>query len=492
MKKTVIIIALSCLFAIAGCGQYDTTAVVLTTDNLGTSNETATLVNTDDLTALPVNISLGGMDHPNRVLVSPDSTKAYVASIHYPDVFGKNKVQVIDVKTKAIVNTIIIHHDVLPPYLYDIALNPTGTKLYIGSWSALRAYIDIYDTATMTWINGFDTDESTFSPFYVDPFRWAWKFAVHPTLDVVYVLAANGIDAHVRAYSTADGTFGTLLPGMDYSIANSGIENFLDYKLAISPQGDLLLALSSKTFPFAINTDGSLRVLYDTNSDGISEGIDWQANDNATLFGKTDVLFTKTNGIIYINSAGFHGDILGIAINLAGGSVCMSKAKILAENSNPYIYTLTDFIDTLLPKIVNFLGYPIVSKIIDATQLYGVTSSVMVGNTCFMFIAPIVSMETESLTIPNIMVVFNSVFTGFTPLWVGGMVTTTYANNMAVNPAKTTLCLTNKWAGSMDVWSKNPIIGWAGMKNKGIIDFGEETYPWTLGMASLAKPSPQP
>ena len=89
MKKTVIIIALSCLFAIAGCGQYDTTAVVLTTDNLGTSNETATLVNTDDLTALPVNISLGGMDHPNRVLVSPDSTKAYVASTHYPDVFGK-------------------------------------------------------------------------------------------------------------------------------------------------------------------------------------------------------------------------------------------------------------------------------------------------------------------------------------------------------------------------------------------------------------------
>jgi hypothetical protein len=333
----------------------------------------------------------------------------------------------------------------------------------------------------MTWISGFNTDESV--GLDIDPFRWAWKFAVHPTLDVIYVLAADGINARVRAYSTIDGT---LLGGMEYPIANSGIANLLDYKLAISPQGDLLLALSSKTFPFAINPDGSLKVLYDTNSDGISEGIDWQANDNATLFGKTDVLFSKTNGIIYINSAGLH---IGI-FNLAGGSVCMSKAKILAENANPYIYSLTDFVDDLLPWIVKQLGYPNIADLIDPLQLYGISASVMVGNTCFMFIAPIVSIETESLTIPNIMAVFNSVFTGFTPFWVGGMVTTTYANNMAVNPAMTTLCLTNKWAKSMDVWSKNPILGWAGMKKKGTIDFGEDTYPQTLGMANLAKPSP--
>ena len=427
MKKTVIIIALTCLFAITGCGQYDTTAVVATTDLLGTGNETATLVNTDDLTAVPVNISLGNMDLPNMVIVSPDSTKAYVASAHYPGgALGSNNVQVIDIKTKAIINTITVAHDILS-YTYDIGLNPTGTRLYIGSWSLLRAYIDIYDTATMELVKSFDTDQSV--GLNIDPFRWAWKLAVHPTLDVVYVLAADGINARVRAYSTLDGTLGV---GQEYPIANSGISNLLDYKLAISPQGDLLLALSSKTFPFAINSDGSLRVLYDTNADGISEGIDWQGNDNATLFGKTDVLFTKTKGIIYINSAGVHAGIF----NLAGGSVCMSKDKILKENPNPYIYSLTDFVDNVLPWIVKMLGYTIISDIIDATQLYGVSASVMVDNTCFMFIAPIVSMETQSLTIPNIMAVFNPPIAGFTPFWVGGMTTTTYANNIAVNRMK--------------------------------------------------------
>ncbi len=481
MKKTVMIIALTCLLAITGCAQHDTTAVVVTTDNTGTSNETATLVNTDDLTIAPVNISLGNMDEPNMVVVSPDSTKAYVASTHYPGVaYGSNKVQVIDIKTKAITKTITVDDDI-----YDIKLNPSGSRLYIGSWNVFHAIIDIYDTTIMESVGSFDTDESVLWPPYADPFRWAWKLAVHPTLDVVYVLAANGIDARVRAYSTTDGT---LIGGMEYPIANSGIANLLDYKLAISPEGDLLLSLSSKIFPFAINEDGSLRVLYDTNADGISEGIDWQETDSATLWGKTDILFTKTKGVIYINSAGVHAGIL----NLAGGSVCMSKAKILAENANPYIYTLTDFVDDLLPWIVKQLGYPNVADLIDPLQLYGISASVMVDNTCFMFIAPIISIETADLTIPNIFVVFNSVFTGFTPFWVGGMVTTTYTNNMAVNPAKTTLCLTNKWAKSMDVWSKNPIVGWAGMKKKGTINFGDETYPQTLGMASLPKPSPLP
>jgi hypothetical protein len=484
MKK--IIIALICLFAITGCAQHDTTAVVVTSDLLGTGNGTATLVNTDDLTALPVSISLSTMDLPNMVVVSPDSTKAYVASAHYPFwAVGSNKVQVIDIKTKAITKTITVDQGLILNNIFDIGLNPSGSRLYIGSWTGFKAYIDIYDTATMESVGSFDTDEGVILPPSIDSFRFAWKLAVHPTLDVVYVLAANGIDARVRAYSTTDGT---LIGGMEYPIANSGIANLLDYKLAISPEGDLLLALSSKTFPFAINEDGSLSVLYDTNADGISEGIDWQAKDNASLFGKTDILFTKTKGVIYINSSGIHID----PINLAGGSVCMSKAKILAEDANPYIYSLTDFIDDVLPWIVNMLGYPVISDIIDPTQLYGISASAMVDNTCFMFIAPIISIETADLTIPNIFVVFNSVFKGFTPFWVGGMTTTTYANNLAVSPSKTTLCLTNKWAKSMDVWSKDPILGWAKMTKKGTIDFGDDTYPRTLGMASLPKPSPQP
>ena len=480
MKRTVCLIVLVCLCVFAGCKTYDNTALVVTTDLAGLSNETATLVNTNDLSIAPVDLLLGDMDLPNMVLVSPDSAKAYVASAHYPLMaVGSDTVQVIDVKGRTISDTIEVEHNEFlnNTYIYDMALNTDGSKLYIGSWSVYRAFIDIYDTTTMELIGTFNTDEGAY--LGEDAYRWSWKLAVHPTLDVVYVLAANGIEARVRAYSAG----GALLNGTEYPIDWCGLENFYDYKLAVSPEGDLLLALSSKTFPFSINADGSLGVLYDTDGDGISNGIDWQATDAATLYGKTSILFTKTKGIIYINSAGIH---IG-ALNLAGGSVCMSKAKILAEDPDPYIYSLTDFVDDVLPWIVKKLGFDVVSDIIDATQLYGVSSSVMVDNTCFMFIAPILTMDGENLTIPNIFTVFNPVFTGVTPLWVGGMTTTTYANNISVNPAKNTLCLTNAWSSSMDVYSKNQILGWAKMKKEGTVDLGADKYPQAMGMASQAK-----
>jgi hypothetical protein len=57
----------------------------------------------------------------------------------------------------------------------------------------------------------------------------------------------------------------------------------------------------------------------------------------------------------------------------------------------------------------------------------------MVDNTSFMFIVPILTMDGKNLTIPNIFTVFNPVFTGVTPLWVGGMTTTNYANKISDN-----------------------------------------------------------
>lgn len=479
MKKFFMMMAgLAFLLGLTGCG-YDNTALVVTTNLSGTSNETVTLINTDDLKVTPVKISLDGMDHPNMVVVAPDSTKAYIASGHYPIPLAanSNKVQVIDTKAKTLYKTLTVTHGLLATYIFDIGLNASGSRLYIGSWSPLnRAYIDIYDTNTMERVGGFQTGQGG-----LDLYNYGWKLAAHPTLDVVYVLAADGIgiNARVRAFSSA----GSLLGGKEYPIDNSGIENLLDYKLTIDPKGDLLLALSSKTFPFGINADGSLRVLYDANKDGRSEGIDWQATSNSSLFGKTDVLFTKDKGTIYINSAGVR---IG-SINLGGGSICMSKAKILAEDPNPYIYSLTDFINNVLPWIVKQLGYGDISDIIDATQLYGVSTSVMVDNTCFMFIAPVASIDNENVTIKNVLAVFNSVFTGVTPLWVGGMTTTTYSNNMAVNPQKNTLCLSNKWGNSIDVYAKDSILGWAKMKPKGTVSLGDNAYPQTMGMTSMAK-----
>lgn len=480
MKKTVIVILLVCLSAFAGCKTYDSTAIVVTTDSVGLNNETITLVNTDDLSVAPVDLSLGDMDLPNTVLVSPDSTKAYVASAHYPLMaVGSDTVQIVDVKDRTISDSITVEHNefINSTYIYDMALNSDGSKLYIGSWSVYHAFVDIYDTATLELLKSFNTDEGDY--LGEDGYRWSWKLAVNPNLDVVYILAANGIEARVRAYS-ADGG---LLGGTEYPIDWCGIDNLFDYKLAVSPQGDLLLALSSKTYPFSINDDGSLNVLYDTDSDGLSNGIDWQSTDAATLYGKTDILFTSTKGIIYINSAGIH---LG-SLNLAGGSVCMSKEKILAQDPDPYIYSLTDFVDDLLPWIVKKLGFDTVSDIIDATQLYGIASSTMVDNTCFMFIAPILTMDGENLEIPNILAVFKSVFTGKTPLWVGGMTTNTYSNKISVNPQKDTLCLANAWSSSLDVYSKNPILGWAKMTQEGTVDLGTDKYPQVMGMSSLAE-----
>lgn len=476
MRKAIHLVILVSLVIFSGC-RKDTTAVIVTTDLAGLSNETVTLVNTDDLSLAPVSLSLGNMDKPNKVLVSPDSSRAYIASARYPiGGSGGENLKVIDIKTKAVIKTIARSYDGLPAQIFDMGLNGGGTRLYVGRWSALRAYIDIYDTSTLERCGGFDLDEGL-----LDPYDFCWKLAVHPTMDVVYVLAARlagAGDPVVRAYA-ADGA----LLGATHTIAWCGIENYNDYKLVLAPQGDLLLALSSKTYPFRVNTDGSLSILYDTNADGNSDGIAWQETSTATLHGKTDVLFSQDKNTLYINSAGIHiGDL-----NFAGGSVCLSKTRIIAEDPNPYIYSLTDFIDDVLPWIVKQITNEDISKIIDNTQLYGISASVMVDNTCFMFIAPILAMEVGDLTIPNIFAVFNSVFKDWTPLWVGGMTTTTYANTMAVNPDKNTLCLGNLWDNSVDVYAKNPVFGWAMMKQKGTIALGDEVYPQAMGMASLAK-----
>jgi hypothetical protein len=50
-----------------------------------------------------------------------------------------------------------------------------------------------------------------------------------------------------------------------------------------------------------------------------------------------------------------------------------------------------------------------------------------------------------------------------------------------------TLCLTNAWSNSMDVYSKNQIPGWEMMKKEGTVDLGDDKYPQSMGMASQAK-----
>lgn len=222
----------------------------------------------------------------------------------------------------------------------------------------------------MERVAGFDTDESTLWPLDVDNHRWCRKLAVHPTREVVYVLAANGITARVRAYDFA----GTLMEGTDHSIDWCGVENINDYKLALDSSGTLLLALSDKIYPFNVALDGSLDALY------VGEGISWQTDDNATLHGKTDILFAQNKDLVYINSAGPH---LG-GINLAGGSVCLNRAAILAEAENPFVYPLTDFMDDLLPWIVRQLGHETIGDIIKDSQLYGISASAMVDNTCLL------------------------------------------------------------------------------------------------------------
>jgi len=344
-----------------------------------------------------------------------------------------------------------------------MALSADGTKLVVGTWSVFNGgHIEVYDTSTL----GLTISFKLFSGL-TDPYKFGNKLVLDPKHDVVYVITTTGIigtNPQVRGFNLSNGS----IFDSGKEIESDEIITYGNYDIAVAPQGDLLLAVSKKIFPFKI-TDTGLEAL---------NPIEGKSGD--TFYGKTKILFSKNWGRVYVNSAGFY---LPVLFNLGGSAYCLDKAKILANDPNPYVFSLVDFVhDDLIKWIVGLLSQDI-ENIIDPAQLYGIADSAIEGDTCYMVIASVASTALDLTGLQGgkyILAIFKTL-----PLvgnvWVGGKIIDWYPSNIGVNPANITLILSYFWRNQVGVYKRNPVLGWP-LTSEKLIDIGN--YPRALDIST--------
>jgi DNA-binding beta-propeller fold protein YncE len=445
------------VLALGFAGCFDNTAVVATADLLGQNGEVL-LIDTDDMQASPTTVK--GVNAPHEVLTSPDGRTAYVAG------GSDDRIGVIDVQIKTSTYFQIKQYPLQTRRIWDMAITKDGARLIVGTQDTLglSSHIEIYDAQTLVLQNDFSLKNGF--DFYLGR-----RLAVDPSRETLYVVATAlaGIFAQVRAYAFD----GTLLDRKDIDPDILDIDN---YDIAISPQSDLLLAVSTQIFPFKV-TGSSLEALNPIAGKGES--------DNYKFYGKTKILFTKNYNMIYVNSAGFH--VPGIA-NIGGSSVCLDKQKVLANDPDPFVFSLVDFSnDDLIKWIVKMLSENI-ENIIDPVQLYGIADSTVDGDTCYMVIASVRSFVFDLAGLQDgkyILAIYKTL-----PLignvWVGGKVIDTFPNGIAVNPVNNTLTLTYFWQKEAGIYHRNPIFGWL-LTKEDKIAVGD--YPRTSAVSSISTAS---
>ncbi|HEY9161673.1 MAG TPA: hypothetical protein VIS94_11365 [Desulfomonilia bacterium] len=460
MKRIYLVLVIVLCLGLVACGKN--TAVITTSDLTGTNGQVV-LLNTDDLTQPPVTFEgLNGLSP--QVIVSPDGSKAYVCQAPYPNK-GSDKILIIDLITQARTEVTIKAY----PFpddgrsIWDMALSADGTKLVVGTWSVINGgHIEVYDTSTL----GLTISFKLFSGL-TDPYKFGNKLVLDPKHDVVYVITTTGIigtNPQVRGFNLSNGS----IFDSGKEIESDEIITYGNYDIAVAPQGDLLLAVSKKIFPFKI-TDTGLEAL---------NPIEGKSGD--TFYGKTKILFSKNWGRVYVNSAGFY---LPLLFNLGGSAYCLDKAKILANDPNPYVFSLVDFVhDDLIKWIVGLLSQDI-ENIIDPAQLYGIADSAIEGDTCYMVIASVASTALDLTGLQGgkyILAIFKTL-----PLvgnvWVGGKIIDWYPSNIGVNPANNTLILSYFWRNQVGVYKRNPVLGWP-LTSEKLIDIGN--YPRALDIST--------
>ncbi len=506
---------LAALFLV-GCDEVkEDIALVATADFAGNSNEKLQFINLDTQSIERGAISLD-MDKPNKVIVTQDGKKAYVASAWYPlppDRWAGKRLRVWEIDLENGGETlfepweagyemecdfadpadIVDNEDTFLGSVFDMELSADGSKLIVGCFSVVRAYITIYDTATLNMIDYITTDLTPQPGFGADVHRQAWDLAMHPTKNIVYVLAGDGVDSSLRAFnldnifngSGINGYFRTadLLGDNDYDIPYSGAENTQDYHLVVDPEGEMVVVLSDKIYPFRIEADGSLSELYGGN--GVAAAPE---NNTSTLYGKTDVLFSASKDVIYINSAGLQfGDLTA-----GGGSVCLDKGDLLNESPYPYVYTLDDFINNLGDWLLEKLLPEEIADLLANLQLYGVSASYLKDDTCYMVISPIVSMRlVEGMLLPDslatdgrtVLAINQPIFSGTMPLLLGAKSMEIHPDLIAVNADNNSLMVASYFEKSCKGLKKGS--SWADIKDKGTYDLG--AYPWGAGMITVTK-----
>jgi hypothetical protein len=450
MKKGYLFLLMVLFLGLVACGKN--TAVVATSDLLTGNNGKVVLINTDDLTQVPVTVDgVNGLSQ--QVIVSPDGATAYVCNA-----LGDNRICIVN-----LLNQSSAYLD-LDNAVWDMALTADGAKLVVGKQSTIDV-IEIYDTVTLDLLQSF-----AIAPNVLDYFQGR-KLVLDPEREVIYLIATNWLlQSQVRAY-TFDGT----MLGDGYAI-DSDLPVVDDYDIAIAPAGDLLLAVSSKIYPYTVS-DAGLTAL---------DPIDAKVSGNkGTLFGKTKILFTKNTNMVYVNSAGLWVP----PFNLGGSAYCLDKEKILANDPNPFVFSQVDFFqDAFIKWIVGLLSKDI-ADIIDQVSLYGIADSTVEGDTCYMVIASVGSWALDLAGEANgkcILSIFYTLPVINLNVWVGGKIFDTYPSAIGINRANDTLVLSYFWKNQVGVFKKDPILGWL-LTEETKIDLGN--YPKALSM-STQKTSP--
>ncbi len=451
------------LFCFTGCDQQEppeTIAVVASADLAGGNNGTLSLINTD----LPHDdhTVIEGVKKPTHVIISPDGGAAYVCGS------SEAVIAVVDIATRSVTK-----YDVNGNTIWDMALTKDGKRLVVGTNRGLLNYgrIIVYDTADMRVLNDFIAYENEMLPTSV----YGCKLAVHPTSGYLYVISKDifSTNIYVRAFSPEG-----LLVGQRIKIASQSWfgGDFDDYDIGISPDGKLLLAVSSDVFPFAIDD-----LTFEPHSlyGNMGLGVD----NSPALKGKSTLLFTDNGKYMYVNSTGIRYFDL---INDGGGSLLLSRKKIMAEEEAPVLYDIIDFIEDMVPILSTYFAGETYQKIVDmfmGENLFGVAASTVQGNTCYMLLAPVVDAATVTESGAYLLLI-----SSYDPILGMNILSdvrllTEYPNGISVNGKKNTLTISYSRTGlkQLEIVKKSPLGGWT-FSGSEIIDL--ENNPRVSGIAT--------
>jgi len=465
MRRVLVLVILSMAFLMTGCDEIiealtpGENSAVITTTNLASSGRSIIIDADNPGETEPV--VLGAVSRVKKSIRSGDNSRIF-------SIGSNNYFSVVDVKTQTCRNV-----DIERNYwrIWDIALSADGSLVFVGTRDQIyiQCRIEVYDAESLEFKYSFDLKKSFF-----DYYRIGLSMVVNPVKDEIYVTVIGDIIQPVRL-RTFDFTGNRI--GEEYRL-NADYFDY-NYAMGVSSNGQLLICVSDKIYPFSI-TDTGLEQL-----NPISE----RDGEKLKFNGKTNVLFSEDFNMVYITSSGIY---LPGTTNLGGYCACLGVQKILNNDEDPFYFSVVDFFhDDFVKWLATQLNSDI-GDLLDPTQLYGVADAVIEGNTVYMIIASVMSMAADTVDLQNgkyILSIFHTLPFGGN-IWLGGKSISSYPNSLAVNKKNDTMVVTYKWKKQVEILKKR--ITWLTTSSE-IVDLaeidalGSTNYPESVGIGTVKK-----
>ena len=413
-------------------GCREDTAVISTTDlPVGGTRGATVLINTNT----PEKVAPMVLDTPGLPLVSVlsrDMKRVFIAR----RISGNDAVFVVDTDTKTVSEMAIESHTLQLRKIWDMVLSGDGSKLLIGTRNTLHTdcRVEIYDTASLGRKGSFSLKRHAF-----DYYRIGIKLAVNPVKDELYAMVKGDEIQAVRIRAL---TFAGDFLGEDLTM-NADHWDY-HYGFGVSSNGELLMGVSDRIYPYKIRDGGLVALPPITGKDG----------EAFNYYGEIKVLFSEDFSVVYVTSSGAY---LAGTTNLGGVCSVLNVEKIVAGDPDPFIHSTVDFIyDDFIKWVAGNLSST-VGELLDPLQLYGIADACMVGNTCYVIIASVAGLGVDMADLIDgkyILSAFETLPLGG-QVWLGGKVLSQYPGHLTVNGANDTLMVTYPWNGGVDIFKKS-------------------------------------